>query len=143
MTMPANTSVRFLDTNIFLRHFTNDNPIQSPACFALIQAIEQGRVTAWTSNLVIAEVVFVLSSKVIYNYDRETIRDVLLPIIDLPGIKLAHKRMYNRVFELYTTLNIDYVDAYNAALMESHRQLEVYSYDQDFDRIIGVIKIEP
>jgi hypothetical protein len=26
----------FLDTNVLLRHLLNDDPVQSPACFALI-----------------------------------------------------------------------------------------------------------
>src|SRR5438552_6753850 len=116
MSAPANRPepMAVLDSNIFIRHLANNNPVQSPACFALIQAIEQGKIKAWTSDLVIAEVVFVLSSKRIYGLDRETIRDLLLPLINLPGIKLLNKRLYERVFDLYVSLNIDYTDAYNA-----------------------------
>ena len=56
-------------------------PQQSRACRDLIEAIEHGRVTAWTSDLVIAEIVFVLSSKHTYNLDRSVIRDLLLPLL--------------------------------------------------------------
>jgi len=73
----------------------------------------------------------------------EAIRDILLPLISLPGLKLPHKRMYARVFELYTSLPIDYVDAYHAALMENRGEPEVYSYDTDFDRIAGITRLEP
>lgn len=136
---------KFLDSNIFIRHLTNDHPQPSPACFALIQAIEQGKIRAWTSDLVIAEVVFVLSSRALYNLGREQVRDLLLPLITLPGITFpnSNKRMHRRVFDLYTTLPIDYPDAYNAALMESRQQREVYSYDAHFDRITGVKRLEP
>lgn len=135
--------MRFLDTNIFLRHLTNDDPVRSPACFALIQAIEQDRLEAWTSDLVIAEVVFVLSNKRTYDLEREIIRDLLLPLINLPGLKLPHKRLYYRVFELYASLPIDYVDAYHAALVESRKERELYSYDPDFDGIPGLTRLEP
>lgn len=134
---------QFVDTNIFLRHLTNDHPTQSPACFALMQAIEQGKVKAWTSDVVIAEVVFVLSSKQVYNLSRQTIRDLLLPLINLPGIKLPNKRLYQRAFDLYTSLSIDYPDAYDAALMESRKQPQIYSYDTDFDKIKGIQRREP
>ena len=137
MTLP------FLDTNILLRHLLNDHPTHSPACLALIQAIEQGRLTTWTSDLVIAEVVFVLSSKHVYNLSRATIRDLLLPLINLPGLKLPRKRLYHRVFELYTSFPIDYIDAYHAALLEHRHESEIYSYDTDFDRIPGLQRIEP
>lgn len=142
--MPTtNQKEYFLDANIFIRHLTNDNPVQSPMCFALIQAIEKGKVRAWTSDLVILEVIYVLSSKNLYNVSRERIRDLLLPLINLPGIKLTNKRLYRRVFDLYTSLPIDFTDAYNAALMESRKKTEIYSYDKDFDRIPTVTRLEP
>lgn len=133
----------FLDTNIFLHHLTADDPERAPACLALFQAIEQGRLVVWTSDLVLAEIVFVLSSKHTYGLGRETIRDLLLPLIGLPGLKLPHKRIYRRVFDLYTSLPIDYIDAYHAALMEQRREPELYSYDTDFDRIPGITRREP
>jgi uncharacterized protein len=135
--------MRFLDTNIILRHLAKDHAIQSPACFRLIQDIEQGRMIVWTSELVISEVVYVLSSKLGYNVGRTAIRDMLLPLISLAGIRLAHKSIYRRVFDLYASLPIDYVDAYNAALMESRKESEIYSYDADFDRIQGLTRYEP
>lgn len=136
-------SAPFLDSNILLRHLTNDDPQQGQACFALIQAIEQGSFSVWTSDLVIAEVVFVLSNKATYGLSREAIRDLLLPLINLPGIKLGHKRLYSRVFELCTTSAIDYIDAYHVALMERRGCAEILSYDRHFDRIEGVRRREP
>ena len=135
--------MRFVDTNVFLRHLLNDHPEQSPACFEFIQAIEQSRIRAWTSDLVIAELVFVLASKQLYNLGPEEIRDLLLPIIGLPGLRLPHKRLYHRVFELYTSLPIDFIDAYHAAHIESQDQAELYSYDEDFDRVEGVHRLAP
>ena len=134
---------RFLDTNILLRHLMNDDPVQSPASLALIEAIEQRRVTAWTSDLVIAEVVFVLANKRTYNLSREAIRDLLLPLINLAGLKLPRKRLYKRIFELYTTLPIDYIDCFHAALVERWGPAELYSFDTDFDRIPGITRVEP
>lgn len=136
-------SLPFLDSNVLLRHLTDDDPAAAHACFALIQAIENGEVTAWTSDLVIAEVVFVLSNKRTYNLDRETIRDLLLPLIELPGLKLPRKRLYRRVFELYTSQPLDYVDAYHVALMERRGATTVFSYDRHFDRVPGIQRREP
>ena len=135
--------MRFLDTNIFLRHLLNNDPRQSRACLALIEAIEEGQITVWTTDLVIAELVFVLGSKHTYNLDRDSIRDLLLPLINLPGLKLPHKRLYRRIFELYTNLPIDYIDAYHAAMVENSDEHELYSYDHDFDRVDSVKRMEP
>lgn len=135
--------MRFLDTNIFLRHLLNDDPRRSRACLALIEGIEKGQLTAWTTDLVIAELVFVLGSKHTYSLDRESIRDLLLPLINLSGLKLPRKRLYRRIFELYTSLPIDYIDAYHATLVESSEEHELYSYDLDFDRIADITRLEP
>jgi predicted nucleic acid-binding protein len=135
---------RFLDTNILLRHLLNDHPVHSPASFALIQAVERRTLTVWTSNLAIAEVVFVLSIKRTYNLPREDVRDRLLPLIDLPSLKLANKRVYHRAFDLYVSLaGLSFVDAYHAALLERRSEPELYSFDTDFDDIHTVRRVEP
>lgn len=136
-------SIPFLDSNILLRHLTNDDPQRGQACFALIQAVEQGELSVWTSDLVIAEVVFVLSNKNTYHLKRETIRDLLLPLINLSGLKLPHKRLYPRILELYVTSPLDYIDAYHVALMEWRGTTEVLSYDKHFDRVEGIQRREP
>jgi predicted nucleic acid-binding protein len=133
----------FVDTNVFLRHVLNDDPRKSPACLALLQSIEQGRVDGWTSELVISEVVFVLGNKRSYDFGREVIRDALLPLIELSALKVPNRRLYRRVFELYTSLPIDYVGAYHVALMESRGETELYSYDADFDRVPSLRRLEP
>ena len=133
----------FLDSNILIRHLTADDPTKAKDCFALIASIERGEATVWTSDLVIAEVVFVLTSRRTYNLSRERVRDLILPLIQLPGVKLRHKRLYDRVFELFTELPLDYVDAYHAALMEQQGCTELFSYDRHFDQVPGVVRKEP
>ncbi len=79
----------------------------------------------------------------LYGLSREAIRDLLLPLLELPGLKLAHKRLFRRVFGLYTSLPIDYIDAYHAALMESRKEQDIYSYDEHFDRVAGLRRLQP
>jgi predicted nucleic acid-binding protein len=133
----------FLDTNIFLRHLLDDDPAHSPACHALFQSIEQQDLTAWTSALAIAEIVFVLSNPKTYGVDRVTIRDTVLPLLGLSHLKLERKQLYARVFELYTAHPIDYIDAYHAALVEHSGQKDIYSYDRHFDVVAGLSRVEP
>lgn len=135
--------MRFIDTNVFLRHLLNDHADQSPACYALIRAIERGEEEAWTSDLVIAELVFVLSSRNLYCLPRERIRDLLLPLIRLPGLKLSPKRLYDRIFEIYVDTSVDYIDACHAARVEQRVPPELWSYDADFDRVEGAVRVEP
>lgn len=132
----------FLDTNILLRHLTQDDPVQSKASTALLRHVEQGEEVVITSELVVAEAVFILQSKR-YGLSPEAIRDALEPLIFLPRIHLAHKPLYRRAFELYCAERMSFVDAYNTAFMEARGITEIYSYDTDFDKVRGVKRVEP
>src|SRR3954453_19283145 len=99
----ANQKAIFLDTNIFLRHLRNDHPEWSSACQQLFKEIEAGKRSAWTTDLAIAEIVFLLESKKHYNQPRAAIAEALLTLLSLRHLKLRQKTRYHRVFALYTT----------------------------------------
>lgn len=131
----------FLDTNIILRHLLRDDEEKATASKALLARLERGDARARTSDIVVAEVVFVLERS--YRVPKEEIRDHVLPIILFPGLMLPSKRLYLRAFELYVERNISFADAYNAALMEKLKIAQVASYDPHFDRIEGIHRFEP
>lgn len=133
---------RFLDTNILLRYLTRDDEEKAQACLGLLQSVDSGEEEVVTSDLVVAEVVFTLQSRR-YGLGREEIRDLVMPILSLRGLRLPQKRLYPRVFDLYCGTGISFADAYNAALMERRGLKEIYSYDTDFDRIEGLVRVEP
>ena len=135
------TDLPFLDTNILIRHLAGDHPEQSPRCRDLLLELETGARSAWTSHLVVAEAVFVLAR--LYQFERQQIADVLLPLIELPGLKLPRKRLFRRVFELFTTTALSYPDCYHGALSERSGEPRILSYDKGFDRLGTVKRIEP
>jgi predicted nucleic acid-binding protein len=72
------------------------------------------------------------------------IRANVLPIIELPGLKIANKRLYRRVFDLWLAYpRLSFVDAYEAALVERQQPPELYSFDTDFDAIPMVTRLDP
>jgi predicted nucleic acid-binding protein len=131
----------FLDTNILIRHLAGDHPDQSPRCRDLLGQLETGARSVWTSHLVVAEVVYVLVR--VYQFDRQRVADVLLPLIELPGLRIARKRLFRRVFELFATTALTYPDCYHAALVERSADRRVISFDRGFDRLPNVERIEP
>ena len=135
--------MRFLDTNILLRHLTQDDEEKARACRSLLLLVEQGQEIVVTSDLVIWEAVFVLQSSRHYGLPRHRIRQLLEPLINLRGLRLPRKALYTRAFDLYCRSNISFADAYNAAYMEARGLTEVYSYDTDFDRVEGLLRVEP
>src|SRR5882672_7162380 len=111
--------IAFLDTNILIRHLTGDDPTQSAKAYQLFKDIEAGRTTVVTTHAVIVEAVQVLSSKVLYHLPREKVRDLLTPILMLPGIKVVPlKMMVIKSLHLWADNNIDFVDALIVADMQ-------------------------
>lgn len=133
----------FLDANVILRYLLRDDEIKAQHCLQLLEKAERKEITLRTTDLVIAELVWVLESPVTYDLPRERIRELLLPVILLPGLKLPGKKLYRQIFDIYVDLGIDFIDAYNAVHMEKQRLTRIYSYDSDFDRIAGVSRVEP
>jgi predicted nucleic acid-binding protein len=117
----------FLDANVLLRHLLQDQPQQSPRATAHLERIERGELEVRTTDVVIFETVFTLQRQ--YRHPKAMIRDVLLPLLDLPGIILPGKRHFHNVFDLYVNLNLSFADAYYAVLMERLILTEIVTFD--------------
>lgn len=135
--------MRFIDTNIFLRHLTNDDPVEARRCFELFQKAKRNEISLITSESVIAEVVYLLASKRVYNLAREEIVTRLRPLLSLPGLKVPYRNVFLRALEIYGTYTIDFEDAISKAHMERQKITEIYSYDTDFDKFNALKRIEP
>jgi predicted nucleic acid-binding protein len=131
----------FLDTNIYVRHLTQDHPDYSPRATAYLARVERGELQVRTFDTVVFETVYVLQHS--YHQPKAAIRDALLPLLELPGIVLPGKRRFRRVFDLYVDLNISFSDAYHAVLMERLKMTEAVSFDREFNRIQGITRVEP
>ena len=131
----------FLDTNVLLRHLRQDHPAHSPRATALLMRIEQGEVRVRLSDLVIAETVFTLQRS--YRVPKAQIAQTLLDLLNLPGIVVGSKRRLKAVLDLYVSLNIPFPDAYQAVQMRQVGSTQIYSFDDDFDRIPGLTRTEP
>ena len=131
----------FLDTNVLLRHVLQDNLDHSPRASAFLQRVEDGEISVATADTVVFEAVFTLEHS--YRRPRAAIRDALLPLLELPGVALPGKRRLRRVFALYVERNLPFADAYHAVLMEGLDVTQIATFDQHFDRIPGVTRMEP
>jgi predicted nucleic acid-binding protein len=130
--------MQFVDTNIFIRFLTGDDPEKAQQCKLLFERANRGEVDLTTSESVIAEIVFILSSKRLYNQSRSDIRSRLYPLISIQGLKIAHRRVYLRALDIYEKNNLDFEDALTVARMEQQDLTQIYSYDRDFDTVDGI-----
>lgn len=133
--------LHFLDTNILLLHLLGDHPDYSARATAYLARVERGELTVRTSDIVVFDTVFTLQRQ--YHQPKHAIREALLPLIEMPGIELPGKRHFREVFDLYVELNLPFVDAYHAVLMGRLKLDEMVSFDQHFDRVKKLRRLEP
>ena len=135
--------MEFIDTCVFLRYLTKDAPNKAARCYELLQRVKRKEAQAVTSEAVLAEVVYVLSSRTLYKQPRERVRALLLPIVSLPALHVPHRRAFLRALDLYASTSLDLEDALSVAHMERLKVTTILSYDHDFDRIKGIERREP
>jgi uncharacterized protein len=136
-------AIEFLDANVILRHVLQDHPDFSARSSQLFGEPAAERVKLFTSEAVIAEVVHVLSSPVLYGLSRATIRGHLHDVLSLPSLDIAQRASILRALDIYATVNIDFVDALTVAHMEREGIQSIISFDRDFDKIKTITRREP
>jgi predicted nucleic acid-binding protein len=131
----------FIDTNIFLRYLTKDDPVQYPRCRNLFKKAQHGEMLLVTSTLVIAELIWTLASH--YQVSKEQIIEKISIIIGSVAVQIPDKEIIAEALVIYARKNVDYIDAYNAVLLRHLNLKAIYSYDKDFDKLETVQRLEP
>jgi predicted nucleic acid-binding protein len=133
----------FVDANIFIRVLARDDPVKSPRSLALLERARHGQVQLVTSESVVAEVVYVLSSPHIYRLTRTEIVRLLGPVLRIRSLRLEHKRSVLRALDRYGATNMDFEDCLTVEHVIRGRLAGLYSYDRDFDRVASIRRLEP
>lgn len=131
----------FVDTNIFLRYLTKDDPSKYEKCKDLFKKAIEGKITLATSGMVIAELIWTLLSY--YKVPKADVIEMVSIIVGSENLFIPEGDIIADALVLYSRKNIDYIDAYNAVYMKHYGFYEIYSYDRDFDAIEGIKREEP
>ncbi|MFA7403810.1 MAG: type II toxin-antitoxin system VapC family toxin [Pelobacteraceae bacterium] len=132
----------FVDTNLFIRYLTNDDLALAYRVEQLLDDAVAGKVRLVTSELVMAETVWVLESA--YHLKNIQIAPLIRGILATPGLEIINGDLVGKALVMYELSNIDFVDAYIAALMEKQGITDIYSYDKKhLSRITSIQRKEP
>ena len=134
----------FVDANVFIRLVTQDDREKAVRCFELLERANRGEIELVTSEAVIAETVYVLSSPRLYGSPRDEITSRLGALLTGSRLRMANKETVLEALELYGSTNLHFVDC----LCVAHaRRLTVprvvYSYDRGLDQVPDVPRLEP
>lgn len=136
-------SAAYVDTDVIVRFIAGDDPAKTQATAALFTAVEEGRSTLACPVTVIADAVYVLTSRQLYALDRRLVADALRALADLPCFQVAERRTVRRALELFAQTRLDFGDAMLVATLEEAGATTLYSYERDFDRPPQLTREEP
>ena len=131
----------FVDTNIFLRYLTKDDPSRYEKCREMFKKAMKGDIAITTSGMVIAELVWTLLSY--YKVPKAEVIEKVTVIVGTKNLSIPDKHIVADALVLYARKNMDFIDAYNAVFMRYHGLREIYSYDEDFELMEDIQRQEP
>jgi uncharacterized protein len=132
----------FIDTNLFIRYLTNDDPKKADRVERLLADAAAGKVKLVTAEMVMAETVWVLESA--YGLPAAEIAPLIRAILATPGLEVIGGPLVEGALVHYEQLGVDFIDGYIVALMERHGLSGLYSFDKKhLGRFAGIERKEP
>jgi predicted nucleic-acid-binding protein len=132
----------FVDTNVFLRFLTNDDPAKAKRAEALFKDAVEGTARLRTSLLVIAEIVWTLES--FYGLEKQDVAEKVAIILNTPNLACPEARVVRPALDLYVQENIDFIDAYHAFSLKEEGLKRIATFDRKhFGRVDWLEILEP
>lgn len=119
----------FLDTNVLIRHLTDDPPEMAARATRALAGAD----ALLLADLIVAECVYVLES--FYEVPRERVAELIRAAIALPTIKTLDPSTLLRALEVYEVDRLDFAEAYLVAQAEATGVKQILSFDKSIDRI--------
>lgn len=130
----------WIDANVILRFITGDPPEMAKNALELMARAEKGDIGLRLSHLVVAEVVWVLSS--FYKFTKKEISEILISFINADGIYPENPSLLMQALKDMAEKNVDFADACLAAQARTQEEA-VCSFDNDFEKLSVVWIIPP
>ena len=105
----------FVDSNVILRFFVGDAPVLARRAEALFQGAIDGRCRLVTSDLVVAEVIWVLESY--YSLERGEIVPKIDVLMRMRNFEVGNAPVLRQALIDYQNRGVDFIDAYNVAYL--------------------------
>ena len=129
----------FLETSIFIRYFTADDKRKFKDCVKLLEFIENGKFRPYTSNIVIFEILFVLTR--LYGFAKKETLAGIKKILGIRNLTLIETTNTKEAIKIYEQLNVKFPDCLIATQVPAGAKL--VSYDADFSKVDSISSVTP
>jgi predicted nucleic acid-binding protein len=130
-----------IDSNVILRYLTKDPPKMAEAALKTFDDAKNGKVSLLLTPLTIAEIVWVLES--FYGHSKAKIAETMAQFLFCDGLEVEDLNLIIEALTLCQGKNLDFADAFLAAIALRRGPQAIYSFDQHFNRVPGITRLEP
>lgn len=130
----------FIDTSVFIRFLTQDDEKEFVNCVKFFELVESGKVHPYTSNIVVLEIIFVLTR--LYKYSKkQVLKDIEDALLSLRNLTLIEKSDTRKAIVYFKKLNIKYADCIISTQIPKGTVLA--TYDKEFGRVKTISVARP
>jgi len=124
----------WLDANVILRYLTDSPREQALRVQEVMKRAETEDLILALDPLIVAEIVWVLTSSV-YGFSMKEIASDLIPFLASDKLQIPDRELLISAVELARDKNVDFIDAY-LALRALENEDSVYTFDKtDFKKL--------
>lgn len=99
-----------IDTNILVRHYTQDDPVQSPLATRFLERCCTEENPGWISLIVVCELSWVLRKGRKYKYSKQKLVEVLFAMRHTRGFGIEDENSFDQALHLYENSDADFAD---------------------------------
>ncbi|OGC57066.1 hypothetical protein A3H26_00125 [candidate division WWE3 bacterium RIFCSPLOWO2_12_FULL_36_10] len=124
----------FIDSNILIRHLTQDNQTLSPKATSFIEEIAKEEAIGFVTSLVVHEVIYILVY--VYKVNRKGLVNSLKKLLKLKNLEILDidKKSLSLALDDFAKFNIDFPDCVYKQIALNNN-LEILTFDKDFKKI--------
>jgi predicted nucleic-acid-binding protein len=124
-----------LDTNVLVRYFVKDDPLQTQAAENLLDSLSPEE-PGWLGLIVLVELVWVL--RFMYRFQRDGIARIVESLLRSLDVVVDQENVVHQALSLYRNSKADFADCLIAALARDAGCIKTVTFDRIAARDAGM-----
>jgi predicted nucleic-acid-binding protein len=125
--------MKLVDTNVLLRFFIEDDKRQAEAVRHFFEKAFQDNQKLFVSDMVVAEIVWYFERR--EKLSQPVIATLLRFSLDDERLEFENRQRIKAAITFYEDHHVDFIDAYQAAIVQEKDLEAVISFDNHFSRL--------
>jgi predicted nucleic-acid-binding protein len=128
-----------LDTNLLVRFFTRDDPVQAARAVQFLEANCSAADPGFVNHVVLCELIWVLRSS--YGYDRTLVADLVELLLQAPAFRIDAPDLVRAALAQFSGAALDFADALTAAINVAYGCVATATFEREAGLSPGFVMV--